>query len=170
MPGLCESVRSGGLPSGATPPVNSPPRAPTPPSEASSVALPPTGRISTRKRRRTAAAASAAQPAVGTTVTQRRRRPQTLSIMKQGGACFFGRAHRGVDAGGIATAMQSRDALYGVTRVHIYTLYRVVRKSIPAVRHQIFCRWRNLENSKIAASSYISTIYILIAASVVNIK
>ena len=41
-----------------------PPRAPTPPSEAS-VALPPAGRISTRTRRRTAAAAGAVQPPVG---------------------------------------------------------------------------------------------------------
>ena len=50
------------VPSGATPP-DLPPRGPTPPSEAS-VALRPTGRISTRTRRRTAAAAGAAQPAV----------------------------------------------------------------------------------------------------------
>ena len=50
------------VPSGATPP-DLLPRAPTPPLEAS-VALPPTGRISTRTRRRTAAAAGAAQPAV----------------------------------------------------------------------------------------------------------
>ena len=50
------------VPSGATPP-DLPPRAPTPPSEAS-VALSRTGRISTRTRRRTAAAAGAAQPAV----------------------------------------------------------------------------------------------------------
>ena len=48
--------------SGATPP-DLPPRAPTPPSEASA-ALPPTGRISTRMRRRTDAAVGAAQPAV----------------------------------------------------------------------------------------------------------
>ena len=50
------------VPSGATPP-ESPPRAPTPPSEAA-VALLPTGRISTRTRRRTAVAAGAVQPAV----------------------------------------------------------------------------------------------------------
>ena len=46
------------VPSGATSP-ELPPRASTPPSD-SSVALPPTGRISTRTRRRTAAAAGAA--------------------------------------------------------------------------------------------------------------
>ena len=50
------------VPFGATPP-ELPPRAPTPPFEAS-VALPPTGRISTRTRRGTAAAAGAAPPAV----------------------------------------------------------------------------------------------------------
>ena len=41
----------------------SPPRAPTPPSEGS-VALPPTGCISTQTRQRTAVAAGGAQPAV----------------------------------------------------------------------------------------------------------
>ena len=50
------------VPSGATP-SEIPPRAPTPPSEAS-VALLPTGRISTRTHRRTVAAAGAAQPVV----------------------------------------------------------------------------------------------------------
>ena len=50
------------MPSEATPP-DLPPRAPTPPPEAS-VALPPTGRISARMRRRTTAAAGAAQSAV----------------------------------------------------------------------------------------------------------
>ena len=50
------------VPLGTTPP-ELPPRAPTPPSEAS-VAQPPSGRVSTRTRRRTAAAAGAAQPAV----------------------------------------------------------------------------------------------------------
>ena len=52
-------------PFGATPatPPEFPPRAPTPPSEAS-VTLPPSSRISTRTRRRPAAAAGAEQPAV----------------------------------------------------------------------------------------------------------
>ena len=50
------------MPSGATPP-DLPPRARTPPPGAS-VALPPTGRISTRTCRRTAASSGAAQPAV----------------------------------------------------------------------------------------------------------
>ena len=56
------SLRFSRCPPGPTPP-DLPPRSPTPPSEIS-VALPPTGRISTRTHHRTAAAAGAAHPAV----------------------------------------------------------------------------------------------------------